>query len=206
MTPIVRLAFIFFTLFFSACASTGQLRKSFARTHRCNVTQVTATPSGRGFILEGCGQREFCQSSRGPCQVDVEQLMLRARATFARMKQCAEVDVQVMSTAQGIAVSGCGGYAICPGSANNCFAATPPSCQDLARTRFDNCQQVASSVGSDGRDPRYYPNSAGAVATDIARNVSGTIAEDRQLGRCQAAYQIELGACCGNGIHFRSRS
>ncbi|MBX7113885.1 MAG: hypothetical protein K1X64_06065 [Myxococcaceae bacterium] len=121
--------------------------------------------------------------------------MLRARAAFARMKQCPEVDVQVMSTAQGMAVSGCGGYAVCPGSANNCFAATPPSCQDLARMRFDNCQQLASNVGNDGRDPRYYPNSPGAVATDIARNVSGSIAEDRQLGRCQAAYQIELDRC-----------
>jgi hypothetical protein len=177
------------------CSHGGaSLRKTFARAHSCKASEVTVLPSGGGYVVEGCGTREVCSSARGPCTPDAENLMLRARATFASMKQCPEFDVQVSPTAEGIAVSGCGSYAICPGSATNCFAAAPPTCRDGARRRFDDCSRLARREGMSGRDSVYGGGTA-VAATSITNSITGTVAEDRQLNSCQSSYSIELERC-----------
>jgi hypothetical protein len=199
MTPMVssRFTLVVMLAVFSGCShSGGALRKAFARAHSCDAREVSVTRVGREvFVVEGCGARETCSSSRGPCRPDVEALMLQARQSFMQLKACPESEIQVTPTSQGIAAAGCGTYAICPGAATNCFASTPPSCQDMARMRFDSCRQVALSTGADGRDPRFYPYSTAQVVTDVARNVTGSISEDRQATMCQSTYQIELSRC-----------
>lgn len=178
-----------------ACSHGAALRKSFARSHNCPSNTVSQTPYGTGYLLQGCGAREICDSARGPCRPDLEELMVRARATWAMARGCSEADIQVSPGAEGIAVSGCGAYGICPGSATNCFASQPPSCQDFARQRFDQCTRAARGTGYSGRDPVYYPNNVGTAATDIARNVTASVSENRQADACQSTYQFELSRC-----------
>lgn len=195
MNALARLPFVLFLALSFGCSHGGSaLKKTFARAHSCKASQVTVTPSGGSFIVEGCGSREVCSSGRGPCSPDTESLMLRARATFAAMKQCPEMDVQVSAAAEGIAVNGCGAYAICPGSATNCFAAAPPTCRDGARHHFDDCSRMARREGGAGRDS-IYANSTAVAATSITNSITGTVAEDRQLSVCQSNYTAELDRC-----------
>jgi hypothetical protein len=178
----------------SACGHSDKaLRKSFARAHNCR--DVVVTREGQGYRVEGCGAVEICRSAKGPCESPTEELMLRARSAWATMRGCPETDIQVYPTDEGIAVNGCGGYGVCPGSAANCFAATPPSCADLARMHYQQCTGIARDVGVDGRRGRYYPGTDRAVVADVARNVTSTISENRQAAACQSTYQLELSRC-----------
>lgn len=193
----LRWSLLFVALALVGCSHRSSLKKTFARAHQCSAREVTMTPWGHGYLLEGCGAREVCQSARGPCGPDTEALMVRARSTWAAMRGCSEAEIQVSAVDQGIAVAGCGAYGICPGSATNCFASTPPSCQDQARDRYNMCVGGASRMGAAGRSATYYPSGAAVAATEIARGVTSTVAEARRADACQQTYELELQSCPG---------
>lgn len=187
----------------SALVSTGcvssllTVRQTYSGVFQCPVDGVQAQQlESDEWHVEGCGRHALCTRDDGPCRevfTPAERLAL-AQDRFAKETPCPLASIVATPTASGIIVDGCGRYALCPEPRGPCFTQVRPTCESIARARYDACVAQASA---ERRNPQAYNayynpwNNPMAVAGAVKTVMEGA----RGNESCQQLLTQELGRC-----------
>lgn len=195
---MTRAALLFVALTACTGAKLSAVRTTVSQQTGCPEPKLNVVEQRNGWFATGCDTRYFCQATSGPCAEDPTdpQRLARARAAFSKEGGCPLMDITVTYEPRGFGAQGCGRYAVCAGYDGPCMPATPPTCQDLAKWRFDVCSSEAHREGSSGRNNQnYYRRSRSGIASAIAGNITATVRENDAVDQCRAQFDAESRSC-----------
>ena len=182
-----------------AAALTGEeAGVRFAHQTQCQEA-ITAYERSGGYEVHGCGKHAFCGRG-GFCTPfltaeEAEQArqarIVAARQSFMEGFGCTISETTLVPQGSDFIAEGCGRYARCSGtSAMICVAEMKPTCQSLARVRYDQCTIGAAQQGAQARKWRFAP-----WQMNVANSIVGSIQANKASSQCAAAYQMELDVC-----------
>ncbi len=175
----------------AGCAHVQRTQQAFSELTGCAAQDTHVHPIEDGFMAEGCGRRARCRGSEGLCEEllpDAERMAL-ARATFSELSGCAPEEILVTAHAEGVAVHGCGEFAICSGS--TCVARHSPSCSEVAKRRYQRCSEGARVAGGSPSERWYAMN----TSAGMARSLSASVVESRVVDACEKQLRAEISVC-----------